>query len=75
MLDQREESLLNQIRGIRFASGKTNSKLVKRSEDGLDKVSYSDKKVVFSLDILSMDPRKKIGADTIWNCDEWLLPS
>ena len=31
VLDQREESLLNQIRGIRFAPGKTNSKLVKRS--------------------------------------------
>ena len=31
VLDQREEGLLNQIRGIRFAPGKTNSKLVKRS--------------------------------------------
>jgi hypothetical protein len=27
VLDQREESLLNQIRGIRFGPGKTNSKL------------------------------------------------
>jgi hypothetical protein len=30
VLDQREEGLLNQVRGIRFALGKTNSKLVKR---------------------------------------------
>jgi hypothetical protein len=31
VLDQREEGLLNEIRGSRFALGKTNSKLVKRS--------------------------------------------
>ena len=36
MLDQREESLLNQIRGIRFAPAKTNSKLVKRSVKTVD---------------------------------------